>query len=123
MGAVVADPGLWSTGSIAVLMDGLSDLKASGILPMQVLHWQVDSLPLSQKGRLAMWIPSLQALPSQIPAYKSLQSCVVFFLMEKPVYNMQQHFSSQVEEKYIYVPAILSIFLKEACIYLDQDHI
>ena len=39
------------------------------------------------------------------------------------MYNMQQHFSSQVEEKYIYVPAILSIFLKEACIYLDQDHI
>ena len=79
VGAVVADPGLWSTGSIVVLMDGLSDPKASGILPMQVLHWQVDSLPLSQKGRLAMWIPSLQALPSQIPAYKSLQSCVFFF--------------------------------------------
>ena len=48
--------------------------------------------------------------------------CRVFLHGENGVQHAQ-HFFSQVETKYIYVPATLSIFLKETCIYLDQDHI
>ena len=46
--------GLWSTGSI-VVAHGLSHFTACGIFPNQgsnlcLLHWQVDSLPLSHQG-------------------------------------------------------------------------
>ena len=51
--SVVAAPGLWSTGSAVV--HGLRCSTACGIFPDQglnpcLLHWQVDSLPLSHQG-------------------------------------------------------------------------
>ena len=52
--SLVAAPGLWSTGSIAVVY-GLSCSEACGIfldrgLNSCLLHWQVDSLPRSHQG-------------------------------------------------------------------------
>ena len=54
MGSVIVAPGLWSTGSI-VVAHWLSCSTACGIVPDQgsnpcLLHWQVDSLPLSHQG-------------------------------------------------------------------------
>ena len=54
VGSVTVAPGLWSTGSV-VVAHGLSCSVAHGILPDQgsnpcSLHWQADSLPLSQQG-------------------------------------------------------------------------
>ena len=54
MGSIVVVPGLQSTVSIFV-MHRLSSSKACGIFPDQrsnscLLHWQVDSLPLSHQG-------------------------------------------------------------------------
>ena len=51
--SVVVAPGLQSTGSIFV--HGLSFSVARGILPdqglnLRLLHWQMDSLPLSHQG-------------------------------------------------------------------------
>ena len=57
--SVVSAPGLWSMGSIVVL-HGLSCSKTYGIFPDQVwnprlVHWHVDSLPLSQQGSPGNW--------------------------------------------------------------------
>ena len=54
VGTVVVPPGLWSTGSI-VVAHRFSCSAAYGICPNQgsnpcLLHWQGDSLPLSQQG-------------------------------------------------------------------------
>ena len=54
MGSVAAAPGLWSTGS-TVVAHGLSCSTACGIFldwrsNQCLLHWQVDSLPLSHQG-------------------------------------------------------------------------
>ena len=51
--SVVEAPGSWSTGSI-VVAHGLSCSEACGIfldqsLTLCLLHWQVDSLPLSHQ--------------------------------------------------------------------------
>ena len=53
--SVVTAPGLQSTGSVAVA-HGLSCSAARGIFPDQgsnpyLLHWQVDSSPLSQAAK------------------------------------------------------------------------
>ena len=53
MGLVVAAPGLWSTGSVAVAL-GLSCSVSHGIfldqsLNLCLLHWQVDSSSLSHR--------------------------------------------------------------------------
>ena len=55
-GSVVAAPRLQSTGSI-VVVHRLSCSAACGIFPDEglnlcLLHWQVDSLPLSHQGSL-----------------------------------------------------------------------
>ena len=52
--SVVVAPGPWSTGSV-VAMHGLNCSSACGIFPDQgsnpcLVHWQVDSLPLSHQG-------------------------------------------------------------------------
>ena len=51
--SLVAEHGLWSTGSVVTAI-GLSCSLACGISPNQgwnlcLLHWQVDSLPLSHQ--------------------------------------------------------------------------
>ena len=56
VGSVVVVPGLQSTGSI-VVAHGLSCYAAYGIFTDQglnpcLLHWQADSFPPSQQGRL-----------------------------------------------------------------------
>ena len=55
-GLVVAAPGLWRTDSV-VVAHSLSCCMACGIFPDQrsnpwLLHWQADSLPLSQRATL-----------------------------------------------------------------------
>ena len=55
MGSVVVVPGLWSIDS-KVVVHGPSRSLACGIRPtyglnLCLLHWQVDSLPLSHQGR------------------------------------------------------------------------
>ena len=57
---LVAAPRLYSTGSV-VTACGISYSAAGGILPDQgsnlwLLHWQVDSLPLSPQGSLRMCV-------------------------------------------------------------------
>ena len=52
--SLVAEHGLEGTGT-AVVARGLSFSKACGIFPdqgsnLRLLHWQVDSLPLSHQG-------------------------------------------------------------------------
>ena len=59
MGSLAVAPALWSTGSIAVV-HRFSCSEACGIFPDQglnvyVLHWQVDSLPLSPQGKLLLF--------------------------------------------------------------------
>ena len=54
MGSVVVVPGLWSIDS-KVVVHGPSRSLACGIRPtyglnLCLLHWQVDSLPLSHQG-------------------------------------------------------------------------
>ena len=54
MASLLVAPGLWSTGSI-VVAHRLRGSMACGIVPDQglnprLLHWQVDSLPLSHQG-------------------------------------------------------------------------
>ena len=53
-GSLVVASRLWSTGS-TIVVDGLSRSMAGGVLPDQgpnpcLLHWQVDSSPLSHQG-------------------------------------------------------------------------
>ena len=55
MGSVVAAPGLWSTGSVVVVLRMLSCSSACGIFLDQgsnpfLLYWHADSLPLSYQG-------------------------------------------------------------------------
>ena len=52
-------PGLWNTGSV-VVVHGLSSSEARGIsldqgLNSCLLHWQVDTLPLSYQGSPPGW--------------------------------------------------------------------
>ena len=71
MGSVMVAPGLWSTGSIVVVR-WLSCSTACGIFPDQgsnpcLLHWQVDSLPLSHLG--SPWFGlrrTIAGIPSQL---------------------------------------------------------
>ena len=54
VGSVVVGSGLWSTGSM-VVVHGHSNSSACGIFLDQgsnlcLLHWQVDSVPLSHQG-------------------------------------------------------------------------
>ena len=54
MGSVVVVPRLWSTGAV-VVAHGLRGPKPYGVFPDQrsslcLLHWQVDSYPLSHQG-------------------------------------------------------------------------
>ena len=69
--SVVAVPGFKNTGSV-VVAHGLSCSSACGIFPDQrsnpcLLHWQVDSLPLSHQGSPVYIYATATA--------KSLQSC------------------------------------------------
>ena len=71
MGSVVVVPGLWSIDS-KVVAHGPSCSLTCGICPTYglnpcLLHWQVDSLPLSHQGS-----PGLSAAAA---AAKSLQLC------------------------------------------------
>ena len=66
VGSVVADPGLWSTGS-TVVAPGLHYSTACSISPFQglnphLLHWQVDSWALSHQES-----PHLPFLIKRIP--------------------------------------------------------
>ena len=59
MCSVAPVPRLWSSGS-AVVAHGFSCSSACGIFPDQgwnpcLLHWQVDSLPLSHQGSPRLW--------------------------------------------------------------------
>ena len=58
--SLVAAPRLYSTGSVVVAC-GISCSAAGGILPDQgsnlwLLHWQVDSLPLSPQESPRMFV-------------------------------------------------------------------
>ena len=63
--SVVTAPGHQSTGSVAVA-HGFSCSAARGIFPDQesnpyLLHWQADSLPLSQQPNPGIWIMDMKA--------------------------------------------------------------
>ena len=52
---IAVAPGIWSTGSVIVVAQGLSSFEAWWIFPGQglnlcLLHWQADSSPLSHQG-------------------------------------------------------------------------
>ena len=72
---MVAVPGLQSTGSI-VVRHGLSCSEACEIFPDQgsnlcLLHWQVDSLPLSHQG--SPWTWYFKKFSTKLWFYKFLQ--------------------------------------------------